>query len=99
MKGFSKTIWNLEINSNTLREIDKLCTKFKRVMTTIKTVRWISGRYPGQILLYNILFKNINQNKQVGSKRNQNILKHQTPEQSYYLLLQLEKMFNREKKN
>ena len=53
-----------------------------------------------------IMCKGTNQNERVRSKREQNILKHQTHEQSYIedgnircgLFLQLEKMFNREKK-
>ena len=54
----------------------------------------------------NILYKNINQNERVKSKRKQNNLKRQTHEESYIedgiisccLLIQLEKKFNCEKK-
>ena len=48
MACFSKIIWNFEINSKTLREIDKrkLCTKFDRGMTTREYSRLFDETVP-----------------------------------------------------
>ena len=59
MTCFSKIIWNLEINSNTLRDIDKkkLWTKLNRTMTTGKYFRLYDETVPmAKVFLRSVRF-------------------------------------------